>query len=70
MNTFNRIIAAISKYNDKHDGQVNLASPYARADLAELIYDAVMKQNLSGESYTINNQETFNFSNKDTDEPK
>ena len=61
-NTFNRIKLAIEKYNDACNGQVNLASPFARADLTELIYNAVMKQ--APNSETFNTQDTFNFTNK------
>ena len=70
MDTFNRIVATITKYNDTHDGQVNLASPFARADLAELIYKAVMKQDNDAPSHTINRQDTFIFENKDPRPPK
>ena len=70
MDTFNRIVTAITKYNDANDGQVNLASPFARADLAELVYNAVMKQNNDEPSYTVNKQDTFIFENKDPGMPK
>lgn len=70
MNTFNRIIATISKYNDDNHGQVNLGSPHARADLAELIYKAVMKQDEITSSHTINKQDTFIFENNNSNGPK
>lgn len=67
MNTQDRILTAINKFNDDNDGQVNLGSTYAREDLAELIYNAVMKQmNDQTVSETYNTQEMFNFTNKDT----
>ena len=66
--TFNRIKQTIDKYNDDCDGQANLASPFARTDLAELIYNAVMKQ--SPNSSTFNTQDTFSFTNKPDPEHK
>lgn len=66
MNTFDRIKATISKYNADNHGQINLASPHARTDLAELIYKTVMKQEDVTSSYTVNKQDTFIFENKDS----
>lgn len=68
MDTYNKIVATISKYNNDHDGQVNLGSPHARADLAELIYNTIMKQ--TNVTSTYNSQSTFKFSNKDDVEHK
>ena len=59
--TLNIINTVIDKFNDDCSGQVNLASPYARADLAELIYNAVIKQALPDS--TVNTQSVFRFSN-------
>mgnify|MGYP005744984295 CR=1 FL=1 len=69
MTTFNRIKRTIDKFNDDFDGQVNLASPHARADLTELIYNAVMKQSDDSDA-TINDQQTFIFTNKTDSKPK
>lgn len=62
-NTYNRIISAINKFNDDCNGQANLGSPYARADLADIIYHAVMKQ--SDHTSTNNDQQLEIFTNKD-----
>jgi hypothetical protein len=69
MNTLNRIKHAINKFNVDCNNQANLASPHARADLAEVIYDAILKQETT-ESSTVNDQRTFNFTNKTPDAPK
>lgn len=66
--TLNRIKTVINKFNDDCAGQANLASPHARTDLAELIYNAVMKQNLPNS--TINTQSVFRFSNNTDTEHK
>lgn len=63
MNTRDRIKQAIEKYNDDCNGQVNLGSPHARADLVELIYNAVMKQ--GQDDNTFNQQQLYLFSNND-----
>ena len=68
MNAFDRIKTAIDKYNEDCNGQSNLASPYARADLAELIYNAVMKQTSSSETHNL--QQVITFSNIDSTEHK
>ena len=62
-NTYNRIKAAINKFNDDCDGQANLSSPHARADLADIIYHAVMKQ--IDHTSTHNDQQLEIFTNKD-----
>ena len=69
MSTFNRIKMAIDKFNDGCNGQANLGSPHARADLAELIYNSVMKQSES-DTMTLNDQQTFIFTNKTDSKPK
>ena len=68
MSTFNRIKQVIDKFNEDCNGQVNLGSPYIRTDLAEAIYNAVMKQ--SNETETYNQQELKIFSNIDDSEHK
>lgn len=68
MSTFNRIKQTIDKFNEDCDGQVNLGSPHLRVDLAEAIYNAVMKQ--SNETETHNQQELKIFSNIDDSEHK
>ena len=68
MTTFNRIKHTIDKFNEDCNGQANLGSPYLRADLAEAIYNAVMKQ--SNETETYNQQELKVFSNIDDSEHK
>lgn len=68
MNTRDRIKQAIDKYNDSFNGQVNLGSAHARADLAELIYLAVMKQ--TTDTSTHNEQQLYLFTNKEQSEHK
>ena len=68
MSTFNRIKQTIDKFNEDCDGQVNLGSPHLRVDLAEAIYNAVMKQ--SNETETHNQQELKIFSNIDDSKHK
>lgn len=68
MNTHSRILAAIAKFNNDCGGQANLGSIHAQEDLATMVYNAVMKQtDEQSTTATYNIQETFNFSNKDTD---
>ena len=67
-NTFTRIKQAIDKFNDDCNGQANLSSTYARTDLAESIYNAVMKQTASSE--TTNQQQVIVFSNIEDSEHK
>lgn len=62
MTTFERILKAITKFNDDCDGQANLNSPHARMDLATFVYDVVMKQEDPG---TFNDEQLELFSNKD-----
>jgi hypothetical protein len=69
MSILNRIKEAIDKFNVDCNNQSNLSSPYARADLAELIYNAILKQDKTGSS-TVNDQQTFTFSNNPPSKPK
>lgn len=66
MNTRDRIITAIKKFNEQYNNQVNLASEGAILELAELVHDAVLKQN----SETYNEQQMYLFTNNDTQEHK
>lgn len=68
MNTHNRILSAIDKFNNDCGGQANLASQHAREDLADAIYNAVMKQTASSE--TTNQQQVIIFSNIEDSEHK
>ena len=68
MSTLNRIKRTIDKFNEDCNGQANLGSSHLRADLAEAIYNAVMKQ--SNETETYNQQELKIFSNIDDSEHK
>jgi len=66
MNTRERIIKAIKKFNVQNNNQVNLASEAAVLELAELVHGAVLKQ--SPETY--NEQQLYLFTNNATDEHK
>ena len=71
MDTYNRIVAAISKFNTACGGQVNLASPAARADLGELIYNSIRNHlEVENTPYTFNNQQLELFKNLDDQEHK
>lgn len=69
MNTQERIIVAIQRFNDACDGQVNLNSAAAREDLAALVYDAVLKIN-GFQAGTYNDQQLEIFEKNDADEHK
>lgn len=64
------IKSTIKEYSDRYDGQVNLGSPYAQADLTELLHDAIMLNHLldvdspeDTSSETYNDQQLLLFSN-------
>ena len=68
MDTYSRIKTAINKFNDDCNGQANLSSPHARADLTDMIYQAVMKQ--VDHTSTSNDQSYITFTNSDDVEHK
>jgi hypothetical protein len=61
------IKSTIKEYSDRHDGQVNLGSPYAQADLTELLYDNIILYNMfdvdDTTSETYNDQQLLLFTN-------
>lgn len=71
MNTKQRITRAIEQFNQDMNGQVNLHSASARDDLAEMIYDAIMKQiDFNDNEGTYNQQQMYLFTNKEQSEHK
>ena len=62
MTTYERILEIITKFNDDYAGQLNLASPGSRIDLATAIYNVVMKQSPVS---TSNDEQLELFTNKD-----
>ena len=71
MNTKQRITRAIEQFNQDMNGQANLHSASARDDLAEMIYDAIMKQiDFNDNEGTYNQQQMYLFTNKEQSEHK
>lgn len=55
------IKSTIKEYSDRYSGQVNLGSPYAQADLTELLHDNIMlNQALNVEPVDDTSSETYN----------
>ena len=70
MSTLNRIKAVLDKYNTDYNYQANLSSDSMRQWIAQDIYDAVMKQDISSDTATYNNTQMEFFSNLDRKETK
>lgn len=71
MNIKQRITRAIEQFNQDMNNQVNLYSASARDDLAEMIYDAIMKQiDFNDNEGTYNQQQMYLFTNKEQSEHK
>ena len=68
MNTQQRILQAITNFDQMYNHQVNLSSEAARIDLSEMIYNAVMKQDQADGTY--NDQQMHLFTNIDDQEHK
>ena len=70
MSTLNRIKAVLDKYNTDYNYQANLSSDSMRQWIAQDIYDAVMKQDISSDTATYNDTQMEFFSNLDRNETK
>ena len=76
MDMLNTIKSVIDKYNEDLNGQVNLASAFARVDLAERIAEKLRSSpeiptiTFSDDTTTHNTQQLEIFDNKDDTEHK